>query len=371
MNGCTRIVAFAASVLVAATPAWGQQSKGSPEDEAAIRHVLEVLQEAVDRHDAKRLAALFSQDAEYVDPYRIVSGQPAIERLYASFFSGRARSSRVLERTAPSLRFTRPDRAIVNTTFTMRQARKRAGSMKWRTTTVLVKQGDRWLIVHHAEGVPEPDAGLTILLKNGSAVEVRTAQQLLGLLQTYDVSKWLFTRKVRIQERVIPHSKPVLTLNARRRDTDLEILKLLSTFVHEQIHRSLSDWPERWKLVEPAMSEFQTLFPARADLSNYLHLIVCHLEYEAMKELVGDDKARQVMASFGHYKWVYRTIVTEHLLTQADVRLGEVVPRALERGWRTIRETANPKSVFSHPGSGCPAGLAGGQRGRIHHHRIR
>ena len=34
MKGCTKIVAFAASVLVTAMPAWGQQKKGSPEDEA-------------------------------------------------------------------------------------------------------------------------------------------------------------------------------------------------------------------------------------------------------------------------------------------------------------------------------------------------
>ena len=59
MKGCTKIVGFAAFVWATATPAWGQQNKGIPEDEEAVHQVLETFQETLNRQDAKRLAALF------------------------------------------------------------------------------------------------------------------------------------------------------------------------------------------------------------------------------------------------------------------------------------------------------------------------
>ena len=35
---------------------------------------------------------------------------------------------------------------------------------------------------------------------------------------------------------------------------------------------------------------------ARDEFSTYLHLIVCYLEFSAMKELLGEPKAREIMA---------------------------------------------------------------------------
>src|SRR5262249_41281436 len=63
--------------------------------------------------------------------------------------------------------------------------------------------------------------------------EAQTKEQLLRLLKTYDVSRWIFTKSIVIDERAIPHSHPVLTLHARHLQDD-ELL--LSTFVHEQFH---------------------------------------------------------------------------------------------------------------------------------------
>jgi hypothetical protein len=47
------------------------------------------------------------------------------------------------------------------------------------------------------------------------------------------VRDWIFTHDIRIETRVIPHSHPILTLNTRSLDDDD---RLLSTFVHEQLH---------------------------------------------------------------------------------------------------------------------------------------
>jgi hypothetical protein len=156
---------------------------------------------------------------------------------------------------------------------------------------------------------------LEFVLQNGSENEVKTREQLKKILKQYDLSKWIFTKKIIIDEKSIPHSHPVLTLHTRHLDNDLQ---LLSTFIHEQIH-----WfeEERKEQKAAAIKELQAAYPEAPDklpegsrdkYSTYLHLIVCYSEYEAMKELVGEKQATEVMQSWTHYKWIYRTILTDH-----------------------------------------------------------
>lgn len=163
----------------------------------------------------------------------------------------------------------------------------------------------------------QAQSDLQISLKNNNETELQRKEQLERLLKHYNVSRWIFTRKVLIDEKTaIPHSHPVLTLNTGQSDDDLA---LLSTFVHEQIH-----WHAESKAQqrESAIEELKALYPdapggppegARNQYSTYLHLIVCHLEYEAMKDLVGNDKAKEVIEAFSrhHYKWVYRTVLSD------------------------------------------------------------
>src|SRR5918911_4326373 len=112
-----------------------------------------------------------------------------------------------------------------------------------------------------------------ISLKNNSESEAQTKERLQKLLQRYDLSKWMFTRKIMIEDKVIPHSHPVLTLSTRE-DGDV----LLATFVHEQIHWFLDEHSER---TEKAKKELRAIYPkvpvgppdgARDEDSSYLHL---------------------------------------------------------------------------------------------------
>lgn len=155
---------------------------------------------------------------------------------------------------------------------------------------------------------------LDISLKSGSHAEIQTRKQLQRLLKTYDLSKWIFTKSILIDEKSIPHSHPVLTLRTRYlKDDDL----LLSTFVHEQIH---------WFLVQndnetqEAIKELRALFPtvpvgfpegSEDEEGAYLHLLVNYLEYRADRELLGELRARQVMDFWAtdHYTWVYKTVL--------------------------------------------------------------
>ena len=177
--------------------------------------------------------------------------------------------------------------------------------------------------------------GLDIALKRGSAREVQTKEQLQRLLRTYDVSRWLFTKSIIVDEQAIPHSHPTLTLSARHvHDEEL----LLSTFVHEELHWFLVN---QGKATDAAIADLQALFPtvpgkppegAQDEHSTYLHLIDCYLEYRAVEELLGELKARQVMDFWAtdHYTWVYKTVlerqrdiaavVSKHKLNSAFAR---------------------------------------------------
>ena len=137
------------------------------------------------------------------------------------------------------------------------------------------------------------------------------------LIKQYDISKWIFTKKILIDREVQPpHSPPVLTLNTRYiKDDEL----LLSTFLHEQIHWFLV---ERDVQTKNAITELKSIFPkvpvgfpegARDEQSSYLHLLVCYLEYQANKEAFGELKARQIIEFWAthHYTWIYKQVLSD------------------------------------------------------------
>ncbi|HEX3232473.1 MAG TPA: hypothetical protein VHQ95_26065, partial [Pyrinomonadaceae bacterium] len=96
---------------------------------------------------------------------------------------------------------------------------------------------------------------IEISLKNSTPQESQTRDQLQRLVKTYDLSMWIFTRSVLIDEKAIPHSHPILTLNTRHlKDDDL----LLSTFVHEQLHWFLV---QKDKETKEATKDLRALFP--------------------------------------------------------------------------------------------------------------
>ncbi len=165
---------------------------------------------------------------------------------------------------------------------------------------------------------------ISIQLHSGTALEERGREQLERLLRTYDLERWLFTRLVVIQSRVIPHSHPILTLNTRYVDDDIA---QLATFLHEQHHWFLVD---RRAATDAAIADLRALYPtvpdeppeaARSEESTYLHLLVCYLELQAVAGLVGEDTARQQLESWTHYTWVYHTVLSE------TEKIGEVVRR--------------------------------------------
>ncbi len=160
-----------------------------------------------------------------------------------------------------------------------------------------------------------------IILVHGTASEQQAREILLHWFERYSLDKWLYTEIIRIEEGIIPHSHPVLTLSPQTRwsnylaDPD----QLLAAYIHEQLH-----WftllEEKASNATRAMDEFRNLYPALpvdlpegcgSDFSNYLHIMMNYLEYQGLMELLGIDAARSVIARIPHYTKIYTLVVEE------------------------------------------------------------
>ncbi len=164
-----------------------------------------------------------------------------------------------------------------------------------------------------------------------SEAERKTAEQLRALLRRYDISPWLFTRNVRIDERAIPHSHPILTLHTRHLGQDT---LLLSAFLHEQLHWFLD---AREDATHAAIADLEKRFPnvpvgfpegAGSRRSTYEHLLLTYLECAALARVVGEADASSAMDFWttDHYRWIYRTMLERNNEIGAIVRRHELQP---------------------------------------------
>ena len=163
--------------------------------------------------------------------------------------------------------------------------------------------------------VPAQTPKLNIKTSHGYPLEEQRKQQMERLAKQYDLKNYTLTRDIMIERGAMNHSSPVLTLNLRFLDNDD---LALSAYVHEQGHWVLM---ERYRRDNPALfQELQRTFPnmeirvpdGDGELrSSYFHLAVCMLEWQAMEELVGLERASKVIEwkQNDHYKAIYATLL--------------------------------------------------------------
>ena len=128
----------------------------------AIEGIAAQLAEAWNRYDARALASVFAEDADFTNVFGMVAkGRAAIEALHAPLFKTMFKESR-LTVTETRVRLIRPDVASVDVKWTMTGARdphgnpwpERVGLLNWIAT----RHGERWLIdVSHNMDLPSPD----------------------------------------------------------------------------------------------------------------------------------------------------------------------------------------------------------------------
>jgi uncharacterized protein (TIGR02246 family) len=135
------------------------------DDQAARRAIEDIaakLVEAWNRHDARALAAIFADDADFTNVFGMVAkGRAAIEALHAPLFETIFKDSR-LSVTETLVRLIRADVASVDVKWTMTGARdphgnpwpEREGLLNWISTM----HGAGWLVdVSHNMDLPAPD----------------------------------------------------------------------------------------------------------------------------------------------------------------------------------------------------------------------
>jgi uncharacterized protein (TIGR02246 family) len=112
------LLACAVSIFSGASQSRAQNS-GAPEDEAAIRAIIDKMTDAFNKHDAKASSQFYAPDADFVN----VAGRSARGPAEIEKFGAAAHSTRLKEATIKTLnvtiRFIRPDVAIVHKTHEM------------------------------------------------------------------------------------------------------------------------------------------------------------------------------------------------------------------------------------------------------------
>ena len=146
----------------------------------------------------------------------------------------------------------------------------------------------------------------------------RVRDMLQALRRRHDLSRFEYTRVIRVVPGGDTFSHPILTLGNRFADNeDL----LLSTYLHEQMHWYL--WylgtPEK-DPVAPFFDELVRRYPeaptelpdgARNYESTYLHLVINWLEVAATSEFIGRHRAMAVADVQRTYRWIYRTVLRD------------------------------------------------------------
>ena len=153
--------------------------------------------------------------------------------------------------------------------------------------------------------------------------ERQTKTELEKIIASYDLSKYVFTRKVVIEEKAMNHAFPTLTLNVRFLNSDDE---LLSSFLHEQLHWYLRDHSRD---MEAAVAQLKRFYPrvpvglpegADTEYSTYGHLVDCYLEIQADRVLIGRERTDAVIRKKPWYLWIYKTEIEDEPRIAAVVK---------------------------------------------------
>jgi hypothetical protein len=162
------------------------------------------------------------------------------------------------------------------------------------------------------------DFHIDVDLEHAQREADRVRAMLEALRRRHDLSRYEYTKVVRIVPGGDTYARPILTLGNRFADSeDL----LLSTYLHEQMHWYL--WhlgtPDR-DMLEPFYDELVRRYPqapvelpdgARNYDATYSHLVVNWLEVAATSEFIGRERAFNIASTQRSYRWIYRTVVKD------------------------------------------------------------
>lgn len=159
-----RIAAVTLFALALSAAAHGQTAAAKPDakdtagDEAAIRAVVQSVQDAWNAHDGKAFAAPFAADADYVVVNGMyLKGRDVIEGGHTQIFSTIYKESRNAA-TVKAVRFLRPDVAVAHVEWNL-EIRPGGEKARAMNTMVLTKDGGKWSIAAFHNTPVQPPSG--------------------------------------------------------------------------------------------------------------------------------------------------------------------------------------------------------------------
>ena len=139
------VIAFVSLGSLGVLTSKAQTPKKSSTDEAAIRQVVQQVQEGWNAHDGKAFAAPFAPDADYVVVNGMkVKGREEIEKGHTAIFTTIYKDSRNIG-LVKSIRFLRPDVAVVHVEWNLEfRAGGETRKSRAMNTMVITKEGGKW-----------------------------------------------------------------------------------------------------------------------------------------------------------------------------------------------------------------------------------
>lgn len=168
-------------------------------------------------------------------------------------------------------------------------------------------------------------ADISVTSVNNSKNEHKIIRDLQLLQTTYDLSPWIYTNIIQVDKNAkTPRSHPVLTMSTQE-DYLNNNIKLLSSFLHEQLH---------WHVImngKGSKNEFRAAiyheFPdvqfkrplgSGSKGGTLSHIVVCYLEFVALSELVGREQAIKNLSTNEYYTWVYQMVINPKNKSKLD-----------------------------------------------------
>ena len=116
-------------------------------DEQVIQGILQQIEGAWNRYDSVSLAAVFAEDANFIQIFGgQLDGRAAIEAAHRHIFETIYRGSHA-SFVLRNIRFLRPDVAVVFARAHVKLEGNEAREIETRPTLIVVKEQDKWQIV--------------------------------------------------------------------------------------------------------------------------------------------------------------------------------------------------------------------------------
>ena len=150
----------AALMISIAATVWAAEPAARSGDAEAIRDLYAAYDAAWNKGDASRLATVWADDAEHMEPDgRVVKGRAAIEKEMAKRFDADLKGTHSAE-TITGIRFVTSDVAVVDAAYKVTGARGPQGQalppLEGRYVDIWVEHAGRWHIAVDRPVVPAP-----------------------------------------------------------------------------------------------------------------------------------------------------------------------------------------------------------------------